>query len=134
MTIKQILVSKEDIASSKEHTFSVFFDGESYQTFYPEPLSELNASFPDESLAYMALVHDYINQPFGYHWALDEPEKCAAALWSELGDIPVNEDDEIEQPFLDFEAGTDKTYIWHWFEEAFDITLHDLMYKEEDSE
>jgi hypothetical protein len=44
-------------------------------------------------------------------------------LWDKLGNIPVNEDDEIEEPFEHFAVGTDKFEIWHWFEWFFDITL-----------
>ena len=38
-------------------------------------------------------------------------------LWNELSDIPVNENDEIEEDFLDFPSGTDKFDVWHWFDE-----------------
>ena len=41
-------------------------------------------------------------------------------LWKELGDIPINDDEEIEEPFLHFEKGTDRYEIWHWFEEQND--------------
>ena len=44
-------------------------------------------------------------------------------LWEILGDVPVNEDDEIETSFLHFEIGTDKFEIWHWFEETFDLSV-----------
>lgn len=57
--------------------------------------------------------------------SLDE----AIFLWNKLGDIPTNEDDEIEEDFLHFEIGTDKFEIWHWFEEKFDLSVgKDLMY------
>lgn len=39
------------------------------------------------------------------------------ALWTELGDIPVNAAGEIETPFQQFEAGTPREDIWHWFED-----------------
>ena len=38
-------------------------------------------------------------------------------LWEQLGEIPVDVDDKIEQQFLNFEIGTDKFDIWHWFED-----------------
>lgn len=38
-------------------------------------------------------------------------------LWDKLGDIPINEDEEIEEVFLHFDKGTDRYEIWHWFEE-----------------
>lgn len=37
-------------------------------------------------------------------------------LWVQLGDIPVNENDELDEPFLHFPKGTDKMEVWHWFE------------------
>lgn len=37
-------------------------------------------------------------------------------LWAQLGDIPVNDNDGIDQDFLHFPKGTDKLEIWHWFE------------------
>jgi len=52
----------------------------------------------------------------------------AKFLWEKLGDIPTNEDDEIEERFLHFDKGTDKFEIWHWFEENFDLSVaKDLM-------
>lgn len=50
-------------------------------------------------------------------------------LWDKLGNIPVNENDEIDEPFEHFEIGTDKMDIWHWFEFFFDIKLGDEIYK-----
>lgn len=51
-------------------------------------------------------------------------------LWDELGDIPVNNNDEIEKDFLDFPAGTDKFEIWHWFDDQCPNGLvRDLMFK-----
>jgi len=61
-------------------------------------------------------------------------EEVARTLWDELGDIPVNEDDELEVDFIThngtrFEKGIDKFEVWHWFEDVFDISVaKDLMY------
>jgi len=58
----------------------------------------------------------------------------AENLWDVLGNIPVNEDDELEEDFdtntgLVFEVGTDKFEVWHWFEEYFDLSVaDDLMF------
>lgn len=38
------------------------------------------------------------------------------ALWDQLGDIPTNDADEIEEGFLHFDLGTHRESIWHWFE------------------
>lgn len=58
-------------------------------------------------------------------------EEAAVYLWSSLGDIPVGgddiSDDEIDIEWLDFERGTERFDIWHWFEERFDISVIDLM-------
>jgi hypothetical protein len=56
-------------------------------------------------------------------------DNVARGLWDKLGNIPVNEDDEIDEPFLDFPKGTDKFEIWHWFEDTFNLSVaHDLMH------
>lgn len=52
-----------------------------------------------------------------------------AQLWKNLGDISVNEDDEIEEIFMQFPAGTSKFDIWHWFDEQCPNNLYDdLMF------
>lgn len=58
--------------------------------------------------------------------------EVAKGYWDILGDIPVNEDDEIETDFTAlntiFNKGTDKFEIWHWFEEVFNLSVaKDLM-------
>lgn len=57
-------------------------------------------------------------------------ELCTLSeLWEMFGDIPVNNDDEIEKDFLNFLTGTSKLDVWHWFDERCPNNLHDdLMY------
>lgn len=60
-------------------------------------------------------------------------KKLATKLWKKLGDIPIDEDECIDEPFtcppiVNFPAGTDREYIWHWFEETFDVSVHSLMF------
>lgn len=56
-------------------------------------------------------------------------KKNLEVLWEKLGDVPVNDDGKIEESFLDFEVGTDREDIWHWFEEQNpDISVAKLMY------
>lgn len=39
-------------------------------------------------------------------------------MWQELGDIPVNESGTIiEKSFYNWEKGTEKEKIWHWFDD-----------------
>ena len=39
------------------------------------------------------------------------------SLWHDFADIPINDWDEIEKPFLHFPAGTYRLDIWRWFDE-----------------
>ncbi len=62
--------------------------------------------------------------------------EIAKKLWDQLGDIPVDEDDNLDEDFIIangsdtvFEKGTDKFEVWHWFEDTFDISVaKDLMF------
>jgi hypothetical protein len=54
--------------------------------------------------------------------------ETAKRYWSELGNVPVNKDDDIDEDFIVdnrvvFHKGTDKIEIWHWFEETFNISV-----------
>lgn len=62
-------------------------------------------------------------------------ELCTLSeLWEMFGDIPVNNDDEIEKEFLNFPAGTSKIDVWHWFDERCPNNLHDdLMFSQNDA-
>lgn len=49
-------------------------------------------------------------------------------LWDAFGDTPTNDLDEIEEPFLDFPAGTYRFDIWHWFDERYSKGVYFLAY------
>jgi len=56
----------------------------------------------------------------------------AIELWKQLGNIPIDEDECIEENFLNFEIGTHREYIWHWFESEFNLSVvDDLMFNKE---
>lgn len=38
-------------------------------------------------------------------------------MWNEFANIPINNDDEILEDFYDWEKGTYRFDIWHWFDE-----------------
>lgn len=40
-------------------------------------------------------------------------------LWILFGEIPINDNDEIEEYFLDFPIGTNRFDIWHWFDDLY---------------
>lgn len=50
-------------------------------------------------------------------------------MWEEFKDVPVNEKDEIERDFYQWQSGTDRFEIWHWFDENHSTGLHTLMYR-----
>jgi len=68
--------------------------------------------------------------------ALSEIKNISRALilWNLLGDVHVNEEDELDEDFVNeegsvlFPKGTDKIEVWNWFEEEFDLSVaKDLM-------
>ena len=40
-------------------------------------------------------------------------------LWKFLEDIPMNENEQLEEDWFIFPKGTDKEEIWHWFDEQY---------------
>jgi hypothetical protein len=50
-------------------------------------------------------------------------------LWEKLGDVPVNDNDELEEAFEHFEVGADRMEVWSWFEWFFEIKLGEEIYK-----
>lgn len=40
-------------------------------------------------------------------------------LWEMFGDIPINDNDQIEKEFLGFKKGTNRFEIWKWFDERY---------------
>ena len=62
-----------------------------------------------------------------------EDSSLAKKCWEKLGNVTVDEDDNIDIDFefngTKFEKGTDKFEIWHWIEETFNYPIHKLMYE-----
>ena len=50
---------------------------------------------------------------------MSDPIANLKRLWSEFGDIPINDQDQLEEPFLGFDKGTDRFEVWHWFDERY---------------
>ena len=38
-------------------------------------------------------------------------------LWDEFADVPIDEDECIDEDFYILGKGTDKYHIWHWFDD-----------------
>ncbi len=54
--------------------------------------------------------------------------KECKGLWSKLGDVPIDTYGNTEEVFLNFDIGTNIYDIWHWFEDEFNVSVHDLMF------
>ncbi len=57
----------------------------------------------------------------------EQKELTFDEVWELLTDIPVNNEDEIEEPFLHFDIGDDKFEIWGWIEEKYDVCLGEIL-------
>ena len=51
----------------------------------------------------------------------------AQNIWEMLGNIPTNENDEIETDFLHFEKGTNREEIWLWYENKYNIIVGNIL-------
>ena len=61
--------------------------------------------------------------------AVNEAKISIEELWDEFGDVPMNPTTEcIESEWHGFPAGTHREEIWHWFENTFHVSVHDLMF------
>jgi len=55
-------------------------------------------------------------------------KKLAEQLWDKLKDIPINDNEEIDEDWHIFSKGTNREEIWQWFEETYNISVaKDLM-------
>jgi len=54
-------------------------------------------------------------------------DEALEKLWNAFGDIPVDDEDHIEEDFLHFECGTDRFDVWHWFDDCHSIGIHSLQ-------
>lgn len=48
-------------------------------------------------------------------------------LWEAFGDIPIDEEECIDTDFAQWEKGTDRFDIWHWFDENHSKGIKYLM-------
>lgn len=58
----------------------------------------------------------------------------AYKVWELLGDIPIDEDENIDENFVlkefevEFEKGTSYFEIWYWIEKQFDISIGETFF------
>jgi len=62
--------------------------------------------------------------------AFEIPTSTVPFLWEKLGDVAINEDEEIEEDFFKWKKGTSRYEIWHWFDEMLPDGLGRFLNKE----
>ena len=70
------------------------------------------------------MISDFSHKIHAHDWV----ESQLKDLWEQFGEIPINDWDEIEKPFLHFPAGTYRFDIWHWFDERWPGGVYDLLF------
>ena len=55
-------------------------------------------------------------------------DKDLEQQWLKFADIPFNDADEIEEPFMHWSIGTDRFDIWHWFDDNHSQGLVHMMW------
>lgn len=78
-----------------------------YFAVFPESLSAWSQSFTD---------HDSCKKYLEFM-------VTGLMQWQELGDIPVDEDDNIDCDYLHFKKGESKIDIWLWFESEYNASV-----------
>jgi len=108
-----------------EQLKQVIDNGQYLPKNYYETLEILQGRMNDNDYHYHITTHDdmfyfvtkdnVVSMPLKeFDWKL---------LWEKLDSIDVNDDDEIEQPFQHFPIGTDRFFIWQWFEWYFGVDI-----------
>lgn len=122
---KNALHLPDGLEDTQAETYYVEFDGERYVPNYPLQIANQTPliKFDFEDSAYEQLIKVRNSCPQGRKWAFEDPKKAAKVLWDALADIPIDDDEQIEIPFLQFPAGVEKWHIHHWFENYFDISI-----------
>lgn len=76
---------------------------------------------------------------YGYelwYFKVIDPDKEIENIWDEFEDVPMDEDSNGElvlaHDWRQFKAGTTRTEIWKWFDEAHSKGINWLLYERED--
>lgn len=49
-------------------------------------------------------------------------------LWQQLGDIPIDDDECIDEDLDMWKKGTNRIEIWYWFDEMYKQGVYKLMF------
>lgn len=116
---------------NRDHVFTVedYGDG-SYQSVFPEPLAEESASHPSLTEAVKHLISVRDEYPGADRWALDPELNAVELLWADFGNVDIDVDGRIEEPWMRFTEGARREWVWEWFEYAFNVSVaEDLMFR-----
>ena len=50
-------------------------------------------------------------------------------LWRDFADVPIDEDERLEEDWFKYKKGTDKEDIWHWFDKKHSKGVYYLLYE-----
>ena len=87
---------------------------------YPRAMEGIKKHCPDNHIHCFRFLLDDTEHGYIY-----QAIKTARDLWADFSKVPINNDDEIEENFLDFPKGTDRFEILRWFEDTFSVSVHD---------
>lgn len=63
-----------------------------------------------------------------------KPKIEGMKLWHDFGDIPIDDDENIDEDFHIFPKGTNRYDIFHWFEETFEDFVVGLVINAQDED
>lgn len=71
-----------------------------------------------------------------WYFKVIDPDQEVENIWKEFEDVPMDEDSNGElvltHDWRQFKAGTTRTEIWKWFDEAHSKGINWLLYERED--
>ena len=53
----------------------------------------------------------------------DEKREIAEVIWQELGDVPVDDDNRLDEDFFIWTKGTDRYVVWSEIEQLYDVSI-----------
>ncbi|MND11828.1 hypothetical protein D3C87_616380 [compost metagenome] len=62
---------------------------------------------------------------YSEHATRDRKAEAGKAIWQALGDVPVDDNMNLMEPFFEFKAGASAEDVWHWIEQTFDVEISD---------
>jgi hypothetical protein len=59
---------------------------------------------------------------------MNPQQSTVIKTWELLSNIPVDDGGLIQEQFQFFPIDTNREDIWHWIEEEYNVSVHDLMF------